>query len=172
MRKWLLLVAIFGGVAAPAVADELMVPLAASNTWAAAAHKSSMVDPPDVCIAIETQSHFALRADETGVQLRLSDDSWSLPSGVTGQIEVKIGGYDQSFGIDDNTDTMVNAEVSEDQTSSLLDAIAQGSSMQVIAGKSKPIIVSLIGSSTVLNAFRTCAGISGSASSTGSNPFQ
>lgn len=175
--RWLLLTATLGASlwvwdAQNARADEQIVPLAESGTWMAAAHKESMADPPDICIAEEAQSNFALRADTNGVQLRLSNNSWSLPSGVTGQLEVKVGSYDQAFDIDDNTDTMVNAEVSQDQVGPLLNAIANGSIMTVIAGKAKPIDVSLAGSATALNAFRTCAGISGSAPGGGSDPFQ
>ena len=44
--------------------------------------------------------------------------------------------------------------------------------MQVKVGKDQSFGVSLAGSTVVLNAFRTCAGIGGTAAGGGSNPFQ
>jgi hypothetical protein len=67
---------------------------------------------------------------------------------------------------------MISAVVDTPSIQPMLDAMAKASAMSVTAGKAAPISVSLLGSSKVLNAFRTCAGIAGSAPGAGSNPFQ
>jgi len=153
-------------------ADEQMVPLAESGTWMALAHKPSMMDAPDMCGAMESTKHFILRADTSDTEIRISNDAWSLPADVSGNIEVKVGAIDDTFDITYNTDTVVGATVGPDQLVPLLDAIAKETFLTVIAGKAPSIRVPLGGSATALNAFRTCAGISGSAKGGGSNPFQ
>lgn len=153
-------------------ADEQMIPLAESGTWMAFAHKPSIIEAPDMCGAVESTKHFILRADTSDTEIRISNDAWSLPADVTGNIEVKVGTIDDTFAITYNTDTVVGATVSPDQLVPLLDAIAQETFLTVIAGKAPLIRVPLGGSATALNAFRTCSGISGSAKGGGSNPFQ
>ncbi len=44
--------------------------------------------------------------------------------------------------------------------------------MTVTVGKAKPLAVSLVGSTRVTNAFRTCAGINSNAKTPGGNPFE
>lgn len=155
-----------------ALADESLVPIAEKGSWIAFAHRDSMVDRPDVCAATEINSHFAIRADANDVEVRLVNETWSLPADVTGTIVIKVGADDYDLDIGSNTDKMVAAVIPQDKVVPLLDAAAKASLMTVLAGKGKPISVSLSGSSTVLNAFRTCAGISGSAVGGGANPFQ
>ena len=153
-------------------ADEQLTPLAINGDWAALAHEPSVIAPPDVCLVVNAVSGVALRADANGIQLRVMNNKWSLPAGVTGAIVISVGGWSHSFEIDDNTDTMVNAEVPQDVIGPMFDAMDKSSSMSVEAGKAKPLPVSLSGSTRATNAFRTCAGIKGNVASPGSNPFQ
>jgi hypothetical protein len=158
--------------AIPALADEQLIPLAQSGSWAAVEHRPSMMDPPDVCLASVINGAMALRSDGTTVELRSGNDSWSLPDGVQGSISFTVNGNTYSFDIVSNTDTMVSADVDADKVQPILDDMAKASSLTLTIGKAKPISVSLSGSSKALNAFRTCAGIGGGAAGGGTNPFQ
>jgi hypothetical protein len=131
-----------------------------------------MTDPPDICAASVINGAMMLRSDGTTVELRSSNDSWSLPDGVQGSISFTVSGNTYSFDIVSNTDTMVSADVDADKVQPILDDMAKASSLALTIGKAKPVSVSLSGSSKALNAFRTCAGIGGGAAGGGSNPFQ
>jgi hypothetical protein len=104
--------------------------------------------------------------------IRESNESWSLPSGVSGEVLVTIGDWSNTFEIDDNTDTMVNAEAAPDVVSAMFAAMDKASAMTVTAGKAKPFSVSLTGSTKATNAFLTCAGIKSNAPGGGDNPFK
>jgi hypothetical protein len=153
-------------------ADEHLVPLAQSGEWVAIAHKVSMTAPPDVCIAINARSGVAFRGDGDSVQLRVIDKKWSLPNSVHGDVLVAIGDWNLTLPIGDNTEDSVSAEVNAADILTLLTSMDKGSTMLVTVGKTKPISVSLTGSSKVANAFRTCAGIEGSSAKGGDNPFK
>jgi hypothetical protein len=155
----------------PALADEQIRPLAISGDWAAAAHAASMTAPPDVCLATNIASGFTVRSDEDGLQIRVTNRSWSLPANVTGIVEVDVGNFHKTFEIDDNTDNMVNAELPHDDAIALFSAMDNASSMSVTAGSGKPTTISLAGSTKATNAFRTCAGLNSAGSGGGSNPF-
>jgi len=159
------------GVVSGAVADEGMVPLAQSGDWIAFAHHESMTAPFDVCIAANVEGRLAFRSDFHGVQIRVTDQTWSLPANVQGSITITVGTFKHQFDINDNTNTMVNAEVPEDVLYPMFDQMEHSGVMFVTVGKSKPAPVSLTGSTKVTNAFRTCAGIKSNAPSPGSNPF-
>jgi hypothetical protein len=160
-------------LSASAYADEQIVPLAQSGDWAAVAHKESETAPPDVCIAANVADpHVVFRADSDGVQFRVSNESWSLPAGVTGNVVVTIGEWSNTFAIDQNTDTMVNAEAAQDVVSAVFAAMDKASAMTVTAGKAKPFSVALTGSTKATNAFLTCAGIKSNAPGGGDNPFK
>jgi hypothetical protein len=163
-----------GAVGMPhkALCDEQIVPLAQSGDWMAAEHTTSMTAPPDVCMAVDNEGDLAFRSDGTSVEIRSQNQSWSLPDGVQGTVEIIVNGNTYTFNIDSNTDKMIDAEVDPSKVSPILDDIAKASSLQMTIGKAKPITVSLSGSAAALNAFRTCAGISGSAPGAGTNPFQ
>jgi hypothetical protein len=155
----------------PAAADEQMTPLAVSGAWMAVAHSDTITDPPDVCLAIEPSAKFAIRADDTDVEFRLGNDSWSLPAGVTGTLELDVNGHKYAIDISGNTSTMVDAPVADGQLLKIVTDMNTANSMTVIAGTASPVQVSLNGSTTVLTAFLTCAGIQ-APNKSGANPFQ
>jgi hypothetical protein len=115
---------------------------------------------------------FAIRAGEGAIQVRITDHSWSLPTGVEGAIAISVGDLRQALDIDDNTDTMVNAGIERVDAVKLLDAMDKASVLTFTVGKAKPVAVSLAGSMIVTNAFRTCAGLRGSTAAPGGNPFE
>ncbi len=157
---------------AGAQAEESLVPTAESGDWVALEHRESMTDRADVCLALNIPTGVAFRSDGTSVQIRVMNKSWSLPVSVRGALIVSVSEWKQSFDINDNTANMVNAEVPEEAATALFLKMDHASTMHVTAGTARPIDVSLSGSTRVTNAFRTCAGIDGNASSPGSNPFQ
>ena len=170
-RAVTLVIAITLGTVATAAADEEIIPLAESGDWAAAAHHTSMTAPPDVCVAMNNEQGVAFRADAEGVQFRVSNTSWSLPTGVKGSISLEIWKYKKSLDINYNTSDVVGAEFSQDEVLELFTQMDNSSSMAIVVGKAKPFTVSLVGSTKATNAFRTCAGIKSNAPSPGSNPF-
>jgi hypothetical protein len=172
MRQVIMVALALSWGCAPAFADEQLVPLVENGNWIAMEHRPSMTDPPDVCVAANPSSGLGIRSDGTTVQVRYSDTSWSLPDGVKGSIGIAVDGATYSFDIDDNTDTMVNAEIDTDKVQSMLDEMGKAGSMAITVGKAKPVTISLAGSMKVLNAFRTCAGIGGGSAGGGGNPFQ
>jgi hypothetical protein len=155
-----------------AVADEMMVPIAQGGAWLTTAHRMSMTAKPDMCLTANFQSGIAFRSDENGIQVRIIDQKWSLPTGVDGAVTISIGSWKGVFEIDDNTDTMVNAEIENDDVIAMFAAMDTNASMSVGVGKAKPFTVSLVGSTKATNAFRTCAGLSSNSQTPGSNPFK
>jgi hypothetical protein len=104
--------------------------------------------------------------------VRVTNDSWTLPANVEGNIAISVGDWKAIFDIDDNTDTMVNAEVPAEVVVPMFAAMDKAGSMSITVGKAKPFPVSLSGSTRATNALRTCAGITGNARTPGSNPFE
>jgi hypothetical protein len=158
----------------PAAADEQMQLLASSGRWIAAAHSPSMTAAPDVCLVVTTlptEERFLIRADVDSTEVRLIDEDWSLPAGVTGSLKIDVGAYHHEFNISGNTSAFVSAAAEQDELLLLFAAMDNAGSMSVTAGTAKPLIVSLAGSTKATNAFRTCAGIRSSGSGGGSNPF-
>ncbi len=158
--------------AASARADDTMSMLAQSGDWIAMAHRAVITAAPDVCVAAIVSGAVAFRADADSVEIRVMDQSWSLPAGVQGDILVAVGDWKKTLSVDSNTDTMVGATLDPDDVQGLFAAMDKASGMTVAVGKGKPKTVSLAGSTKVTNAFRTCAHISGNAASGGANPFQ
>jgi hypothetical protein len=69
-------------------------------------------------------------------------------------------------------DDMIDASVSQEDLLAMLHEMDNTSNMTIIVGNTKPMMVSLVGSTTVTNAFLTCAGIKGDIKTPGSNPFE
>jgi hypothetical protein len=158
----------------PAAADEQTTVLAESGRWVAAAHSPSMTAAPDLCVlatTLPTEQTFLIRADVSSTEVRLADEDWSLPAGLTGSLKIDVGAYHHEFNIDANTNTLVSTGVDHEELLLLFAAMDQAGSMSVTAGTAKPLVVSLAGSTKATNAFRTCAGIRSSGSGGGSNPF-
>jgi hypothetical protein len=161
------------GTALPASADEQMVPLAQSGQWITYAHQASITQRADVCVTANAVRGVGFRADADGIQIRVSNEQWSLPAGVQGSVAISVGSdWTGTFDIDDNTNVMVNAEIDRTAVAAMFAAMDKNSSMAVTVGKAKPLIVSLVGSTRATNAFRTCAGLEGNSPSPGSNPFE
>lgn len=157
-----------------ALADDGLTPLAADGDWLAVSHAQSVEDPPDICLASSISAYgFFLRVDDQGdIDLRLSDESWSLPADVTGDIKLKVNGHSYSYEIQNNTSQMVDAPLTLDQLTTLVADLEAANSLEVVAGSSQPKTIPLDGSKSVLTAFMTCAGIPNPSSNTGgSNPF-
>ncbi len=94
-----------------ALADEEIVSLANGGNWSAVAHHTSMTSAPDVCIAANGEAQMGFRADEESLEIRVSDRKWSLPSGVSGNVEMEVGEWTGKFDITGNTDTTVEAVI-------------------------------------------------------------
>lgn len=174
MRIWgvLAVVGFLLGAIFPVVADEQMTPLAVSGDWVAVAHSDTITDPPDVCLAIEPGTNFAIRADNTDIEFRLANNSWSLPADVTGTLELEVNGNKYPLGITSNTNTMVSATVKQAEFLQIVGDMNNASSMSIIAGDAAPAKIPLDGSNTVMNAFLTCANIQAPSQGGGTNPFQ
>jgi hypothetical protein len=153
-------------------ADESLLPLAESGSWVAFEHRVDMTAPPDVCMAGNVAAHIIFRADANDTEVRYSNDKWSLPSNVSGQIVLTISGTAHSFPINSNTNNMVSATVPAADVAGLLDLVASAPSMTVKTGNAAATPVSLDGSKVALTAFRTCAGIGGGSAGAGTNPCQ
>ncbi len=111
-------------------------------------------------------------SSEDGVEIRVSNGQWSLPTGVIGSVSVSVGEFNKNYAVDGNTASTISASIANEDLSSLFSAMNKASTMLVTAGKAKPINVSLVGSAKVTNAFLTCFGIRNGISNPGSNPFQ
>jgi hypothetical protein len=77
-------------------ADEQMLPLAASGDWVAVEHSDSETSAPDVCLAMTVPGSgkgLAFRAATSDIEVRLNDESWSLPAQVTGSLVFDVGTY-------------------------------------------------------------------------------
>jgi hypothetical protein len=118
-----------------AQADERMVPLAVSGDWIAMAHHTSMTAAADMCLVINSSSGVAIRSANEGIQFRVVNTNWTLPTGVEGQILLSIADWNATLEIDDNTDTMVNAELSDDLVIPMFAAMDKSTTMSVTVGK-------------------------------------
>lgn len=156
---------------APLSADEQLLPLAISGDWVTLAHRPSLIAPPDVCLVGNPARGVALRAGFDGLQFRVANPSWSLPGAVRGNIWITVGDWQVILDIDENSSTMVSAELAIEVVAPMLAAMDKATVMVVTVGKAKPVTVSLAGSKRATNAFRTCAGIAGSGQPAGENPF-
>lgn len=155
-----------------ALADTQII--AAQGDWTAGEHTPDAVSAPDVCVAMsDTQIVVVLRVDNQGdTEVRLSDDSWSLPANASGTIDFTVNGHNYSYPATAMSSTMVDATITQDQLTTLVGDMETASSMQVKAGSAAPTTIPLDGSQVVLTAFMTCAGIPNpSANTGGSNPF-
>ena len=150
-------------------ADEDWRTTAVSGTWAAEEHHPSQIAPTDACVAAETSSGVMLRSGKSGVELRILDEDWSLPTGIHGEVVLTIAAFRLAKPITANTSNIIAVRLEADEVDSLFVAMDKGTSMDLAIGKQKKL-VSLIGSTKVTNAFRTCAGLHGAAP--GNNPFQ
>lgn len=173
--KRLSLLAFICGLAAPSAvwADEQSTPLAAEGDWVTMAHSVSETAPPDVCVAGAPSAGFGIRIDDSGsIEFRLSNNSWSLPSNVTGNIAIAVAGHRYSFDISANTSNSIAASITVDQLMPVVADMEAANSMTVKAGSDAPLQVPLDGSTTALTALLTCGGIQApNSKSSGSNPF-
>lgn len=172
MQTWLLSLPILVGLTALAHADEQTQVTAQSGNWAAMTHSPSETSPPDLCVAFNPISKVGLRSDGTTTSIRIINESWSLPTNVQGTIIIAAGSVTQSLDITSNSNDWAEANIDPAAVQPLLDTMAKETVMSITVGKAKPLEVSLAGSTVVLNAFRTCANIGGSAPGGGANPFQ
>ncbi|WP_148360583.1 hypothetical protein [Acidisphaera rubrifaciens] len=171
MYRLLFVFAAIGLLAHQALADEDFRILAESGGWAASAHSSSELAPPDVCLVINFGTGIAFRTDMDGTQLRVLDKSWSLPADAEGTMSVDIGALHKSFPTRTATNDMVAATLTADEIVELLQAMDHTTKMVLTVGNTRPRTVSLVGSTKATNAYRTCAGLPGSAAGGGVNPF-
>ncbi|MBU6448950.1 MAG: hypothetical protein KGQ26_04915 [Rhodospirillales bacterium] len=153
-------------------ADEQFTPLAASGDWAAFVHRDSMADAPDFCGAGDLKDGLIFRADNTDIEIRYSDDSWSLPANVSGNLALAVNGNNYVLPITANTNTQVMAVISQDQLEEMVADMNKAGSMQLTPGSGNPVTISLDGSNIAITAFLTCAGISQPGNTGGENPFQ
>jgi len=155
-----------------AFAGEQTTPLAASGDWIAFAHSTSLTDPPDLCLAIEPAQGFAIRADDTDIEIRLVNDKWSLPANIAGTLVADIDGHDYPLDISSNSSNMVAAIISKKTLQSMIAVMDKAASMTVTPGKGAPVVISLNGSNKVTTAFLTCAGIRAKGEGAGADPFK
>jgi hypothetical protein len=154
-----------------ALADESMVPLAEGGNWIAFEHKNSMVDAPDMCGATSLD-HLMLRSDNNDIEVRYANDSWSLPNGVSGAIDLKVNGNDYNLPIGYNTNTVVSSIITQDQLEKLAGDMNKSSTLSLTAGSSPTVAISLSGSNAAITAFLTCSGFSQPGNTGGANPFK
>jgi hypothetical protein len=157
MRWWLLAlgVVLFG----PAYAGELTRSLVKSGDWAAVEYAFAEKASARACLAIDPTVEVALRADATDAELMEGNIHWDLPAAMNGTIKVTVGADIRSLSITSNTNNIVSATIDPSGLPLLLDEMAKAGSMSVAVGETMPLKVSLAGSTVVLKAFRTCAGV-------------
>lgn len=172
-RTWLIAFGMFaaGGRASAAHADEQLRTTVTNGDWAAFEHHETMMSPADMCAASNFEGGFMLRHDSDGLEVRIIDKSWTLPTDVSGQVKITVGDFSAAYNIGSNTSEMVVSSVPETDYAGLFAAMDKGASMTVLVGKAKKSI-SLNGSTKVTNAFRTCSGLKGPSESPGANPFK
>lgn len=153
-------------------ANEQMRPLAVSGDWATFAYSSSMLAPPSVCLVLNPTRGIALRAAPEGIEFRVMNDKWSLPTRVKGTIGLVVGDWRHTIEINHNSDVMVSGRLESGAVLALFAAMDKNSSMTAVVGNDKPLSISLAGSTRATNAFRTCASITGGGKGAGSNPFE
>ena len=76
----------------------------------------------------------------------------------------------------DGSSSLLLANLKPEELRPILDAMDKGSSISIKVGETKPFVISLSGSTRVVNAFRTCAtnhdfADLGSVNIPGANPF-
>jgi hypothetical protein len=158
-------------VAGAAWAEESTQTIASSGTWFAIAHRPSAMSAPDLCGVADMPSGFVFRTDVGGSTFRIKNEKWSLPSDIEGSVQVSIGDWSHSWTVTANTSSMVEMVILPSEIVDMIDRMDKASSMTIVVGKDR-VTSSLVGSTVVTNAYRTCAGLKGSTALPGANPFR
>ena len=77
------------------------------------------------------RSNIAFRYHDDLLELRIVNLSWSLPTDVSGNIDIAVGAFSKALPITDNTSNSVSATVSDDDGQAILAAMNKSTQMQV-----------------------------------------
>ena len=178
MKNWIFALALGSVVCVGgrAYADQTVMSLAQNGNWSATAYAGNQNGSPPLCVSSsDNDPSFTVLIENKlygNNEVQLSNSSWALPLGVTGTISVNVNGHQYVYAISWNKSSMVSADITRDQLTSLVADMETASSMQVTAGSASPITISLTGSQPALAAMMDCAGLPNPVQSTGaSNPF-
>ena len=157
MRIGLAAIACF--IAAPALGDDEPQMTAQSGDWAAISYVDGTVT--DVCAATALGGKLLFRSDRSTVEIRSMNSQWSLGTDTTGVMTIKAGTYSHDFGMNAMNGTTLTSVVPPGDLSPLLDAFDKASTASINFGGKTTEVISLVGSTKVLNEWRTCTGANG-----------
>lgn len=117
------------------------------------------------------------RASPQGLEIRVTNDAWSMSADVNGDVLFKVGDVTKTISMSPVSGSTLTGLVQSADLAALLDAMDKAPVMRISVGKAKPIAVSLSGSTRAMNDFRTCSSVRGygdlgGKAVAGGNPFQ
>ena len=130
-----------------------------NGSWVAVSYVDGTVT--DVCVASSLGGKLGFRSDKETVEIRSANPEWSLGTNTTGTMTITAGKYSQDFAMNALNGTTLTTVVPASDLIPLLDAFDTASSASITFGKKTKDIVSLSGSTKILNTWRTCTGANG-----------
>ena len=115
----------------------------------------------DVCLAIGSQGKLAFRADKDTLEVRTSNENWSLAADSTGDMTVTAGSFSHTYSMHTMDSTHLTGVVEASDLTPLLDAMNKAPIATLTFNKKNATTVSLSGSTKALNDWRTCVGSHG-----------
>lgn len=147
-----------------------------SGNWVALRHTPDGGITSDVCVAASDDGKMAFRADANSIEFRSTDKKWNMSIGQSGDVTVSAGGVSKTFSMVASDNVTLDVAISADDAKALFAGFDSASVATIRYGEKTTKKVSLLGSTKVINAFKSCAmnaGFAdlGGASGSQSSPF-
>lgn len=143
----------------PAAAQAVIRPLGHAGSWSVVAQTPATPSGPVSCMIVDPAAAVGIRSLDRSIGLMVANAHWDLPVAMRATLRLRIGTYTAAFAaIRANANTAL-APMDAAALSSLLNAMTQGPSMVLTLFPGMPVRLRLDGFTTVLPAFRRCAGL-------------
>lgn len=138
-----------------------VMPDVESGNWSALHHSPDQGVHTDICLAMSSGGALVFRGDANDLEIRSGNAQWSMSAGQQGEMNITIGNYSHDFKMTAAGASMLAVVVTPDEMKPLLDAMDSAGQAVIKYGQKTTRVVSLLGSTKVLNQFRSCVATSG-----------
>ena len=164
MLKWLslplLALAAFSVLLPGAARAQAVIhPLGQAGSWSVVEQSPAVKAGPASCIIVNPAAAVGIRFLDGSIGLMVANAHWDLPVAMRATLRLRIGTYSAAFQAIRVSANRALAPMDAAALSSLLNAMTQGPSMVLTLFPGMPVRLRLDGFTTVLPAFRRCAGL-------------
>lgn len=142
-----------------AQAQPVIRPLGQAGSWSVVEQSPDAQSDPPGCLIVNPAAAVGIRFLDGSIGLMIANAHWDLPVAMRGSMRLGIGAYTAAFPATRVSANTALAPIDAAALSSLLNAMTQGPSMVLTLFPGMPVRVRLDGFTTVLPAFRRCAGL-------------